>query len=98
MKTKKENYLNNREHKNVPIRLEDWSEDYNFYKPYSMLVAYPICKEDVSLFVKKGNKMRLEMKFESEEKATNALNDILSNKTTFKDYKEHIEAKYHDCI
>lgn len=98
MKWKNESYLNNSEHENVLMRLEDWSENYDFYTPYSILVAYPMCKKDVSQFIRKGNKFRLEFSFENEEKATQALNDILNGKTTFKDYKSYIESGYRDCI
>ncbi len=98
MDWKKESYLNNHEHKNVLIRLENWSDDLKFLKPYNMVVAYPISKKEVSQFIKKNRRFRLEMNFKNEEEATKELENLLSNKTTFKDYEKHIEQIYRDCI
>lgn len=97
MKTKHVNYLNNTEHDDVLIRLEDWNEDYSFYKPFSKVVAYPISKKTLR-FIKENKRFRLEMDFEDEQQATNAINNLLSNEATFKDYLENIDKRHHELI
>ncbi|OEK58964.1 hypothetical protein [Staphylococcus equorum] len=97
MKTKHVSYLNNAEHKNILIRLEDWNEDYSFFKPFQKVVAYPISKKTKG-FIKEGKPFRLALNFENEQEATHALNKLISNEATFKDYLSNIERSSHMFI
>lgn len=97
MKTKLVNYINNNEHDNVLIRLEDWNEDYSFIEPFSYVVAYPISKK-TQWFIKENKPFRLEMSFKDEQSAVNALNDLVSNNKTFKDYLGNIKREQRELI
>jgi len=97
MEFKKEQYLNNAKHQDVLIRLEDWSKDYDIYKPYHMIVAYPLSKKDFR-YIKENRTFRLAMSFEDEQEANEALNSLIDNKKDFSDYLEHINPSIHECV
>ena len=80
------------------IRIEDWSEDYPFCKPFDTVVAYPICKRTVGNFVEEGKSFRLELVFRNKEESEKAYKNLIKGDKTFADYIEKIEPKYRKCI
>ena len=94
MKWEKEFLMND----GTMIRIEDWSEDYSFHKPFDMVVAYPICKRTVGNFIKEGESFRLELDFNNKEESEKAYKNLIKGDKTFVDYIENINPKYRKCI
>lgn len=80
------------------IRIEDWSEDYYFLKPFDRVVAYPICKKTISPYIKEEETFRLELSFSNRHESENAFESLITGKKVFSDYIKHIDTKYHECI
>lgn len=86
---------------NTPIRIEDWSENYSFYRPASTLTAYPTAESNLpgTWSPKMGNSFRLEMQFDSRKDAEQAFDDLISGKTVLTDYAAYMRhPEYAKCI
>ena len=85
----------------TPIRIEDWSETYSFYKPASTLTAYPKAESNLpgTWSPKRGNSFRLEMQFDSKKSAERAFDDLISGRTTLADYTAYMRhPEYAKCL
>lgn len=80
------------------IRIDDWSEDYSCFNPFSQVAAYPICKRTIGQFIREGQTMRLEINFKNREEAEKAYEKLLSGEASFTDYLANIDRKYHKAI
>lgn len=90
-------------HGGMRLQIEDWSEDYSFYKPADMLAAYPIAKSSLpnkwGAYPEAHRCFRLEMQFDSKEAAEQAFGDILSGKTVLTDYAAYMRhPEYAECL
>lgn len=80
------------------IRIEDWSEEYHFLKPFDRVVAYPICKKTTSHYIKEDETFRLELSFSNRKESEKAFESLLTGEKVFSDYLKNINTKYHECI
>lgn len=69
---------------------EEWNEDYDFMSYGSTVAAFPIAKEssDDPFGVKRGEEFRLEIDFETEEKAKEAFYSLEKGEKSLKDYAD----------
>ena len=82
----------------IKIRIEDWSGDFSFHKPFDMVVAYPVCKRTVGTFIKEGESFRLELNFNNKEESEEAYNNLVKGDKTYIDYIKNISPRYRKCI
>ena len=80
------------------IRIEDWSEDYSFHKPFDTVAAYPICKRTVGNFIKEGKSFRIELVFSNKEESEKAYKNLIKGDKTFADYNENLSKRHHDTL
>ena len=86
------------------LQIEDWSEDYSFHKSADMLAAYPIAKNSrpaiwTTYYPEAHRTFRLELKFDSQESAEQAFDDIMNGRAELIDYKEYMtHPEYAECL
>lgn len=85
------------------LQIEDWSADYSFYPQGHLLAAYPIAKASLQgqFTPKMDRKFRYEMRFDSNEQAQKAFNDLCNGVTTLKDYSDKLQSndkEYAKCV
>jgi alpha-galactosidase/6-phospho-beta-glucosidase family protein len=83
------------------IQIEDWSEDYSFYKYGYTLASYPESKRTHKgqFAPKEGKIYRFDFKFNSFQEVQQAFNELLEGIKTLADFKENLSRKeYQNCI
>lgn len=91
-------------HEATNIQIEDWSEDYSFYNFCETVAAYPVAKDSIrdergSYYPEAHRKFRLEINFETSEKAEEAFNNLISGKSQLKDYAKYFRHPiYVNCL
>lgn len=78
------------------IQIEDWSNDYNFYKKNSTIALYPIAinsiyknPKSIYPYPERGKTFRASLDFDTEENARYAFQSMVNGSKTYMDYMEN---------
>lgn len=84
------------------IQIEDWSNDYDFYKFGNFLVAYPIATHSGTgawVYPTQNEAFRLELHCNNYEQAKQVFDDLANGTKTLQDYAHLVfEKKYLEFI